>query len=268
MHKPEKYYQKFLRECFDSRRARNPSYSLRAFARDLEVHSSKLSQYLNGTCGISAQRAKELAERLNLNKSETELFVLSAEAAHSRFTETRKLAAKKMEELLADTFTPINMEKFNLIRDWYHFAIMELTEVSQFQPDLSWISKSLKLDKTLVIDAVERLKRLELLNTGDGEWVQTHKDFRTPPEVTSRAIRDYHRQMLSLTEKNIETVPVEKREIGSVVFAVDESLLPELKDLVRKTQKDVAALVEKSKSKNSVYTLNLQLMPLFQGENK
>lgn len=261
-----KIYQRYLRDAYESRKARNLNYSLRAFARDLGVASPKLSQYLNGECGISAQRAAALAEKLRLSNAETELFICSAEAAHSRHPASRAKAAKRLKELQADTFSRINMEKFHLIRDWYHLAILELTELKSFQSDVAWIARAIGIEESRVKEAVDRLERLGLLNTSTSRWTQLEADFETPPEFSSRAIREYHKQMLGLVEKRFETVPLEKRELGSVVFAVDETLVPELKKLVRKFQRNVAMLVEKSPTRDALYALNTQLMPLMTGE--
>lgn len=97
----------------------------------------------------------------------------------------------------------------------------------------------------------------------EGAWEQLEKDFETPPEFASQAIRDYHRQMLALTGERLESVPLEKRELGYMVFAVNDSLVPELKNLVRQFQKDAVAIIERSSNKNTVYTLNTQLLPVF-----
>lgn len=263
--KARRIYQKYLRDAYQLRKGRNPNYSLRAFARDLGVASPKLSQYLNGECGISAQRAAEMAKNLRLSDAESELFVCSAEAAHSRHPASRAQASKRLKELLTDTFSQINMEKFHIIRDWYHLAILELTELNSFQSNVAWIGRAIGIDESRVKEAVDRLERLGLLNTNTVRWTQSQADFETPPEFSSHAIREYHKQMLDLVEKRFESVPLEKRELGSVVFAVDEKLVPDLKKLIRKFQRDVAALVEKSSSKNTLYTLNTQLMPLLKG---
>lgn len=259
-------YQKYLKDEFERRKQRNSSYSLRAYARDLELPSSKLSQYLTGDCGISGKKAGEIARRLRLSPIEVELFVCSAEASHARDGLSRERAQEKLKKLLDNVFSQVNMEKFNLIRDWYHLAILELTEVRGFESNLEWIAKALGVEVAQVTEAVQRLERLELLDSSNERWVQTQKDFETPQDISSRAIRDYHRQMMGVVESRLEEVPVEKRELGSMVFAVDKDLVPEFKQLIRRFQKEAAALSGRSQSKDSVYALNLQFMPIFEGE--
>lgn len=259
-------YQKYLKDEFERRRQRNLSYSLRAYARDLAVPSSKLSQYISGSCGLSGEKATQIAAKLRLSPLEIELFACSAEAAHARNPLSRAFAQEKLKTLLENTFSQVNMEKFNLIRDWYHLAILELTEVEGFQSDIKWIARALGIEISHVTEAVKRLERLDLLDSSQTQWQQTQKNFETPRDISSRAIRDYHRQMLNVMGERIEDVPHEKRELGSVVFAVDKELVPEFKQLIRHFQKEVSNLAERSSKKDSVYALNLQFMPIFQGE--
>jgi len=258
-------YQNYLKDEFERRKSRNSSYSLRAYARDLGLPSSKLSQYLTGDCGISGKKAAQIASKLRLSPVEIELFVCAAEAGHSRDAFSREIAQAKLETLLSSVFSQVNMEKFNLIRDWHHLAILELTELADFQSNLAWIAQALGISESEVQEAVQRLERLELLDSSKERWIQTQKDFETPPDTSSRAIREYHRQMMGVVETRFENVPLEKRELGSVVFAVDQELVPEFKQLIRRFQKEAAAIAERSQTKDSLYALNFQFMPIYDG---
>lgn len=264
--KHNQFYRKFLKDEYERRKSANAAYSLRAFARDLQIPSSKLSQYLKGDCGISVKKAAHLAKHLRLSAVEVELFICSAEAAHSRDPFSRERAAERLQGLLSSTFSEINMEKFNIIRDWYHLAILELTEIEQFESSIDWLANALGIPKSQVNAAVERLERLGLLVCGPGKWTQTLKDFETPSDFSSRAIRDFHHQMIGLADSRFEDIPLAKREIGSVLFGIDQELVPELKKLIRQFQKEAAGLAERSQKKNSLYALNLQFLPLFEGK--
>jgi hypothetical protein len=47
-----------------------------------------------------------------------------------------------------------------MISDWYHFAILDLTRLDDFQPEPAWVSRKLGLTVSEVKIAVERLLRL------------------------------------------------------------------------------------------------------------
>jgi plasmid maintenance system antidote protein VapI len=62
-------FQKELARELGQRQQRNPSYSLRAFARDLRTDHATLSQILRGRRVLSARMATLLGRRLGLDSS-------------------------------------------------------------------------------------------------------------------------------------------------------------------------------------------------------
>ena len=63
-------YRQILRAELDRRIAANPSYSMRAFSRDIQLPAQQLSLVLNGKKGISLDVAVRIAERLHLDQHE------------------------------------------------------------------------------------------------------------------------------------------------------------------------------------------------------
>lgn len=259
-------YQKFLSDEFRRRQQRNLAYSLRAFARDLGLPAPKLSQYLRGTCGISAKKAEDLAAKIRLSPIEVELFVVSAQSAHARDAVVKELAQKRMKELLKSTFSELNLERFTIVRDWYHMALLALTELDQYEGSVEWMARALSMPKETVEQALNRLESVNLLSREDGKWIRTQGNMETPIDLPSSAVREYHHQMIDLVQKRFDLVPVEKREISSSVFAIDPELVPEIKHLIQNFQKDLSALIDRSPKRKDVYVMNLQLMPVVSEE--
>ena len=66
----------------ERRRAGNPRYSLRSFARDLSVHHSTLSQILRGKRRLTGRNVRAFGRRLRLSAGEiAELCALENESA-------------------------------------------------------------------------------------------------------------------------------------------------------------------------------------------
>ena len=70
----EMNFQNMLLQEFEVRRTKNPGYSLRSYARDVEIPSSKLSRILRKGEGISPSKAKEICERMRWSEQEKSLF--------------------------------------------------------------------------------------------------------------------------------------------------------------------------------------------------
>jgi len=91
------YYQERLRRELEERLVRNRRYSLRAFARALEVPVSTLSRALSGKRSISLPAAKRIADGLGLEPRERGLFFDSLSTKESA-----------PNAALHDTFRPRN----------------------------------------------------------------------------------------------------------------------------------------------------------------
>ena len=54
----------------------------------------------------------------------------------------------------------MSIDKFSVISEWYHYAILELTYVSGFKADYKWIARKLSITVEEAKVAIERLIRL------------------------------------------------------------------------------------------------------------
>ena len=72
--------------------ASDPQYSLRAFARDLEISASRLSAVLRGKQGLSEASATRLASKLGMEALTAQRFILMVLAADSRSKKRRSEA--------------------------------------------------------------------------------------------------------------------------------------------------------------------------------
>jgi uncharacterized protein (TIGR02147 family) len=258
-------YQDFLLEEFRSRRSRNPHYSLRAYARDLGMPASKLSQNLRGLCGISVAKAESIALRLQMRDDEKQLFLALVEAQHARSRVARQQALATLQKLKAEKIDELSLEMFSTIRDWYHMAILEMTDIKGFRPDPPWIAEKLGLPLEVVREAVERLQRLGLLVVEPSSWRQTRQDLELPSGVPSRTIREHHKQILTKSIMALDQVSVDQREYSAQTFAFDHRLIGEAKNLIREFQRRIARLSHQGE-KDSVYVLGMQLFPVVEEE--
>ena len=90
-------YKIYLTREFEFRRRRNSGYSLRAFARDLEIQPSKLSEILSQRVGMSTATAEKIAANLKLLDDESRHFISLVERDHGRSQSLRLNAQKNLE---------------------------------------------------------------------------------------------------------------------------------------------------------------------------
>ena len=153
--------EELARRCTD-----NPQYSLRAFARDLGTDHSSLSQVLRGRRRLTERAVRAFGAALGLDATTLDGYVaLEARRADPGADEA---ALRSVRELTEDALA--------VVSGLEHHAILELTHLDAFRPDVSWIARVLDLTPDQVNVALQRLVRLGMLtmeNLGERVMVRT-----------------------------------------------------------------------------------------------
>ncbi len=238
-----------LLQELSTRQTRNSAYSLRAFARDLGLGVTTLSDVLAD---------KRQLSKINLEKVIIKLFVSPLEQELLRAS-SRDGAHRNRQ---FDERTLLHEDTFRLIADWQYLAILNLAKIKNNRAGRpKWIANKLGLSVPEAQVALQRLLRLKLVTNKSGRLTRSAKPLTTSTDIPSSAIRKHHSQNLFLAEQSLHHDDVFRREFGSVTMAVNPEKLQLAKDLLLKTRKKIAALLEVGTT-SEVYTLSFQLFPL------
>lgn len=260
---PEVSYRKYIEREFRRRCRRNSLYSLRAFARDLEISASKLSEVLRGKCGLSASAAEKLCVHLKLSEVETKHFVILVEAEHSR-NSTRKAQARDLLKRFQahHGYGELDIERFKIISDWQHLALLELMELENYESDLEWMSQKIGLDIFLVSESLERLEKFELIEIKDGKYRPTGANLSVSTDIPVREMREFHLQMMAKATESVDNGRIEERDVSHMIFAMDEKDFPRAQEALKKFRREFATTLQKNTTKNSIYSLGIQFIPI------
>jgi uncharacterized protein (TIGR02147 family) len=160
----------------------------------------------------------------------------------------------------------MQLDVFQVISDWHHFAIIQLTHLKDFSATSEWISGALGISRHLASDAWDRLCRLNLVRKSEsGEWKPAEEYVSTPDGVPSDAIKNFHEQLLMKAVGGIRELDLEDRDFSTTVFAMDRRRMKEARDRIRAFTDELSRdlLHGSPKSKLSqVMSLSVQLMSL------
>jgi uncharacterized protein (TIGR02147 family) len=240
----------FLVDAFKSKQERNPRYSLRVLARQMgfKCHSSLLLLY-QGKRKIRPEHVDRISAGLKVPDSEVPFLRALVGLQNSRTEGDRQHYLEQMKALYPATdFSLIEVERFRLVSDWVHMAILEMTQLADFQPDFDWIVRRLQFAPTReqVVVAVERLFRLGLMRSEGDRWLKTNVRLTTPKDFPSESIREHHRQVLMNGARALHEQSVDERVFNSCAMTIDASKLAQAKDLIAKFRTEMAKLMEKS----------------------
>ena len=268
-------YTQLLRSKLAERQALNPHYSLRAFARDLGLAPSRVSEILSGKQRLSAQRAETVSQALHLNPQEKEIFVLQAAAEASRSHRSRRQAREALSKIaLEHPVSELAEDQFHVISDWYHFAILELLLTEGFQSDAGWIAGRLGITSEQAKLALERLLRLRVVKRVGKRFVSTCAQLETTKDIPSESIHRFNQQILDHAKRAVIHQSVQERYLSTLTVAIHPDDIDDIKAFLLKKRRLLnRKLTERSKVRKppEVYVLATQFFRLTQpllGERK
>jgi uncharacterized protein (TIGR02147 family) len=258
-------YVDILIQKLEERSRKNRSYSLRAFARDLEISAPRLSQILSKKKGLSEKSAEKLISKLGLSSREAECFILSAKSKHSRSKKEKVEASLSLSDLLSQVSSAkkLKLEDIEHAYNWYHLAILELVELKDCEHSVDWFAKKLKLKKIIVKNALERLINIGWLIFENNIYRASFQESYTPNDIPSVAIKKYHEEILKKAEESLYLDDLHDREFCNMTLAFSKDQMTEAKEAIRLFQKQFAEkFYPKDEDKDSVYQLSVQLFRL------
>lgn len=255
-------YRQFLKDCLELRMQKNTKYSLRAFARDLDIAPQILSSVLLNKKGISTEVATNISTRLNLNEQETNYFCDLVDLAHARSNSSKKIAALRLTRYKEELqFHALKEDTFRVIVDWYHNAILEMTFIEGFKSDPGWIAKRLNISNHEAKQACERLQRLGLIVVKKGQFCKSEKNLTTTHDIPSESIQKFNRQILSKASDALTFQNIDERDFTTMTMAIDVKKIPEAKKRIRAFRHEMMDFLESGR-RDEVYCLSLQLFKL------
>jgi uncharacterized protein (TIGR02147 family) len=254
-------YRDFIFEEFKKRKTKNSSYSMRAFARDLEMNASRLSEILNGKVGLSDLKGAEIAERFGLTGKDREYFLDLIRAEHARSSIAKKEARERVHMYLMDERT-LTESEFHSVADWRNLAVLELLAIPDIETSAASFAKRLGLPVAEVEVVVAQLVANQMLDVTGERWLALEGDFTTSADVSSQAIQNFHHQMLMRAGRAIQKDAVEDREFSSVVFAMSAEQMKYAKSRLREFRRSLVKELEAIPGKEKVFSLSMQLFEL------
>lgn len=245
--------RKLLTEEFQRVKEKSPKFSMRSFAKKLDVSQAEISEVINGKRNPSSRLI-------------VRLYTMLGKRHPQYLEEAKKLSSLGIRKKKRDkNLLKIEEEQFKLISDWHNFALLSLLETADFKSDISWIAERLNVSVEKVEQSITLLQHLKLIvRDSDDQLTLTNEGVKTPDNILSAAVRESHINDLALADKALKSsIPVDLRDFTSCSYAVNVKNIPKLKAMVRKFQDQVALLLEDDQA-SEVYRMSIYFYPLTQ----
>lgn len=246
-------FRMFLRDELTKRVQTNPNYSLRSFARSLGVSPAGLSSVLSGKNRVSPLFIRKIAPKLKLSELQIQKYQLDALGIDNLKTQSK-------------SYQIIDQDRFEVIKEWYHYAILNLMRVKDFKPQASWVARRLGISLGEVQSALERLQKVGLLKVDKNGWQDMSNQFTTHTNNRkfSEAARQNQIQLFEKALKSISDIKFEERNHTGTTIAVKKNDLDKAKERITQFRKEFMSEFDQSKEADEVYHISIALFPLSQ----
>lgn len=234
-----------------------------------------IQTYIAGKRNLTRRTAEKLAEALRLTTDESDFFVLLV--AFTQADDDRE-KSRWYEQMIAVSVRhgtgALDAARLAYFTDWYLPAIHTMASLPEFRADPQVIARRLEpnIDPRDARRALDVLCDLGILHIRkDGGADVCEPVLEVPEELRSMWVREYHRSMIRLSERALESWSRDLRHIGALTVTVPELHLKEVYGWVEAFRHDlfrrILALHDESKP-GRVVQFNFQGFPLTHAENE
>ena len=259
------YYQQILKEHLSQKKKNNKSYSLRAFARDLQLNNGVLSQFFSVKRIPSLRQGIQIAKSLKLNVREQNEFIQSiAKVKHEKDLNKTKLLIDKISNIKTSAFSYfLSDAKFSVISDWFYYAILELTFVKDFNSDYAWIANRLGLTVSQTKNAVKTLLDVGLIFYDNNNQLKKSEEriVTSHRNKTAKCLKKRQEQILKKSIKSLYSDPIEMRNHSAMTIAINPQHIQKAKMKIDQFLIDMTDFLEVGEQ-TEVYELAISLFPL------
>jgi uncharacterized protein (TIGR02147 family) len=262
----------FLRQAYDAEKRLNKDFSQRYIAKAMGAASSSFfKDVLAGRARLSPPRVAKFAKMFRLSPKEAEYFenlVLFTQAENE--TEKERLLKKLSGETPVGTYAILEAFQMEYLKKWHYAAVRELLAFTDFRPDTPehYAELGKKLDpaisETEVRNAVQVLLKLKLVHkNAQGRLEKADKVVSTGVSASQvAAFKPGIRANLELASRALDQFPAKVRPFSYLTLSVSEESFVQIRDILRKTRKQILDLVSSDREVDRLYQLNMQLFPL------
>lgn len=118
-------YRDILKEHLLRVQRKNPAYSIRAFARDVNLAHTSLGAVLRGKKNLSVETAYNVAKKLHFDDKTLKGFCLLVDYEHTKTPERKRELLQECNSLLAggNQILDLDLDAFETISEWYHYPL-------------------------------------------------------------------------------------------------------------------------------------------------
>jgi uncharacterized protein (TIGR02147 family) len=258
-------YRKYLQDWYADRKARQPSFSYENFARKAGFKSKGyLHHILSGRRNLTKSAIFKIGEALGLDEKSLSYFQNLVGYGQGKTGSEKSFFFKKlMEGSPKSPARVLQEDHYEFYSKWYYNTVRELIGLIRFKEDYDMLGGLLNppISGAEARKAVQLLLRLGLIEKTRTGYRQANQAVTTGNETLAMAVRDFHKQNLSLADRAVDAVTPEERDLSCLILSLPEAGFQEIKGEIQSFRKKLMKIADGMAAPSRVYHVNFQFYP-------
>mgnify|MGYP001145840845 CR=1 FL=1 len=264
-HDEMSYHLQLIMNEYKRRAAKNPRYSLRAYASFLNLDPSALSRILAGKQELSVKAGISIVKRLQMSDDEGRKFLLSLIDGRRR-NEAARVGRVVSSPNLRPVPAYISPDVFEKVADLNALALLELTQTDDFRSEPEWIAARLEIPAEEAKELIQRLVDVGLLKTENGRLMSVNSYWvAAGSEKTKQVRQNLHERAMKKALHSLKKTGPEQGLFLGMTMAIDASKIEVASRRIREFLENLNDELSTS-PRTEVYHLAVQLYPLTASE--
>lgn len=257
----------FLRDSYNEKRKANERFSLRAWAKQLGLKSpTSLHAVIQGQRKIPLNYHEGLVSSLKLSDEESYYLLVLISYEHAK-NDLQKLSFLEKLQVLRKykNLSMHELANFEFLSDPFYTCLVEMTDLKDFQSEVSWIQKNNRItkDANQIKCVLSNLLEEGYLQSNEDRVFKAHTHTTNVHDLANLGSQKYHRNTSLLAAESVQVQSVDEREFNSYSMNIESKNLDKIKASMREYVKRFIAEFEAPAGEgDSTYQLNLQFFSL------
>lgn len=270
MTKPRVYahldYVDFLKTRLSWQQARQSSFSLRSWARDIKLSPAYLSYILNRQRPLTLPVAKRMAAQQEMSNEEKSYFLLLVRYQN----ESDPRIKEDLFKQLSSSRNSLSLRPRDVVLNKYlsnplNVFLREAVLLKDFRWSMDWLKKRFWIPFSVkdFSKAKKFLVDYDFLSPKNREgFAQLDYQLDCSADALRSSMARFHREMLKYASDSIYKVPRNRRNIQSHTACVSPHQFARIRDILQEALEKIQKITREEGEKTELYYISLQLIPL------
>lgn len=259
-------YRAWLKQRAEELKKEKPYFSYRFLAAKLGINAGMVARVLNAQIHLPLEHVAKTSRLFGLEGVPAQYFEELVRFGRAKNQKEADRHFQRLQALRGMAFRPVADTHLEYYNQWYHGVLRSLLSIHTFRGQ-----NHRRLGALLepAVDAESVRKSLDLLERSglavrdeDGAWRVPDRLVSTGDGWKGAAIRSHQREMIRLSERAVDEIPREERDVSSLTLPFSASLLEVARERLRAFRQEMLALSGECEKEDRIYQLNLQFFPV------